>query len=133
MDLMDQIKHMSFSLAGYVHMKTGINRVNIIFYIIMIPSSQKKWGRELYLLCHVNQLVHCHFVHSRNPILLEGFSSKLVEMFTSTRQCGEPKLLLCQFEVKVIIEGQISDNKILDNILLCLFYMSSICLNFLQT
>jgi len=37
--------------------------------------------------------VHLHYrVCSINPIPIEGFSSNLAEMFTSTRGCAEPKV-----------------------------------------
>jgi len=52
--------------------------------------------------------------HSLNPIPIEGFSSNLAEMFTSTRGCAEPMLPMCQLKVKVTIKGQISSNQILD-------------------
>ena len=38
----------------------------------------------------------------------------LVEMLTSTRGCAEPMLQICQRKVKVTVEGQISNNQILD-------------------
>jgi len=55
--------------------------------------------------------VRLHYrVRSINPIPIEGFSSNLAEMFTSTRGCAEPMLPLCQLKVQVTIEGQISNN-----------------------
>jgi hypothetical protein len=56
--------------------------------------------------------------------LIEGFSSNLAQMFTSTGGCAEPMLLMCQLKVKVTIEGQISNNQILHNMLcsLCKSY-----------
>jgi len=54
-----------------------------------------------------------YHVRSINPIPIEGFSSNLAEMFTSTRGCAEPMLPMCQLKVKVTIEGQISNNQIL--------------------
>jgi hypothetical protein len=45
-------------------------------------------------------------VHSITPIPIEGFSSNLAQMFTSTRGCAEPMLPMSK--VKVTIEGQIS-------------------------
>jgi len=52
--------------------------------------------------------VRLHYrVRSINPIPIEGFSSHLAEMFTSTRGCLEPMLPMCQCKVKVTIEGQI--------------------------
>jgi hypothetical protein len=65
----------------------------------------------------VRRSVRLHFrVHSINPIPSEGFSSNLAQMFTSTRGCAEPMLPMCQLKVKVTIEGQISNNQILDSI-----------------
>ena len=51
-------------------------------------------------------------------------SSNLVAMLTSSRGCAEPMLPLCQLNVKVTIEGQISNNQIFDNTscLLCKSY-----------
>jgi hypothetical protein len=37
---------------------------------------------------------------------MEGFSSNFTQMFTSTGQCAEPILPLCQLKVKAILEGQ---------------------------
>jgi len=65
-------------------------------------------------LCRVGPSVRLHYrVCSINPIPMEGFSSNLTEMFTSTRGCTEPMLPMCQLKVKVTIEGQISNNQIL--------------------
>jgi hypothetical protein len=49
---------------------------------------------------------HFH-VRSINPMPIEGFSSNLAQMFTSTWGCAEPMLPMCQLKVKVTIEGQI--------------------------
>jgi len=71
----------------------------------------------------VSPSVPLHYrVCSIYPIPIEGFSSNLAEMFTSTRGCAEPMLPMCQ--LKVTIEGQISNNKILDTMLcpLCKSY-----------
>jgi hypothetical protein len=55
-----------------------------------------------------------HFrVRSINPIPIEGFSSNLAQMFTSARGSAEHVLPMCQ--LKVTIEGQISNNQILDS------------------
>ena len=63
----------------------------------------------------VGPSVRLHYrVRSSNPIPIEGFSSNLAEMFTSARGCAEPMLPMCQLKVKVTIEGQISNNQILD-------------------
>jgi hypothetical protein len=62
----------------------------------------------------VRPSVRLHFcVRSITPIPIEGFSSNLAQMFTSTRGCAEPMLPMCQLKVKVTIEGQISNNQIL--------------------
>jgi len=62
--------------------------------------------------------VRLHYlVRSIKPIPIEGFSLNLAEMFTSTRGCAELMLPKCQLKVKVTIEGQISNNEILDIIL----------------
>ena len=61
----------------------------------------------------VRPSVPLHYrVRSIYPIPIEGFSSNLAEMFTSTRGFAEPMLPMCQ--LKVTIEGQISNNQILD-------------------
>jgi len=63
----------------------------------------------------VGRSVRLHYrVRSTNPIPIEGFSSNLAEMFTSTRRCAEPMLSTCKLKVKVTIEGQILNNRILD-------------------
>jgi len=49
--------------------------------------------------------------------------SSLAEMFTSIRECAEPMLPMCQLKVNVKIEGQISNNQVLD-IMSCLLCMS---------
>jgi hypothetical protein len=74
------------------------------------------WGGGAIMdsLCRVGpsvgRLVRLHFrVRSITPIPIEGFSSNLAQMFTSTRGCAEPMLLICQLKVKVTIEGQISN------------------------
>ena len=59
--------------------------------------------------------VRLHYcVSSINPILIEEFSSNLAKIVTPTRGCAEPMLPMCQLKVKVTIEGQKSNNKILD-------------------
>jgi len=70
----------------------------------------KMWGEGYngFALSRPSARLHFH-VHSINPIPIEGFSSNLAEMFTSTRGCAEPMLLMCQLKVKIIIEGQISN------------------------
>jgi len=61
----------------------------------------------------VGPSVRLHYrIRSINPIPIERFSSKFAEMFTSIRGCAEPMLQMCQFKVKVTIEGQISKNQI---------------------
>jgi len=63
----------------------------------------------------VRPSVHLHYrVRSINPIPIEGFSSNVAEMFISTRRCAEPMLPMCRLKVRVTIEGQISNNQILD-------------------
>jgi len=44
---------------------------------------------------------------------MEEFSSNLAEMFTSTIECAEPMLPMCQLKVKVTLKGLIY--QILDN------------------
>jgi hypothetical protein len=78
----------------------------------------KCWGAIMDSLCHVrpsvSPSVRLHFrVRSINPIPIEGFSSNLSQMFTSRRGCAESILPMCQ--LKVIIEGQISNDQILDS------------------
>ena len=53
---------------------------------------------------------HVRFI---NPILIEGVSSNLAEMFTSTRGCREAMLPMFQLKVKGTVKGQISNNQIL--------------------
>jgi len=63
----------------------------------------------------VGRSVRLHYrVRSINPIPIEGSSSNLAEMFTSTRGCAESMLPMCQLKVNVTVEGQISNNQILD-------------------
>jgi hypothetical protein len=93
--------------------------IPLCFYVAIFICVAKKNNREnkrvaTLLLSCLN--VRLHFrVRSINPIPIEGFSSNLAQMFTSTRGCAEPMLLMCQLKVKVIIEGQISNNQILDS------------------
>jgi len=78
------------------------------------------WGWAIMdSLCRVRpsvgRSVRLHYrVRCINPIPIEGFSSNLAEMFTLTREWAKPMLLMCQLNVKVTIEGQISYNQILD-------------------
>jgi hypothetical protein len=60
-------------------------------------------------------------VHSVSPTLIEKFSSTLAQMFTSTRECAEAMLPMCQLKVQITIEGQISNNKILHSMSCPLF------------
>jgi hypothetical protein len=71
-----------------------------------------------------NQILDSYRVRSVSPTLIEGFSSNLAQMLTSRRGCAEPMLPMCQLKVKVTIEGQISNNQILDSMscLLCKSY-----------
>jgi hypothetical protein len=67
-------------------------------------------------LCRVRRSVRrpsvrLHFrVRSINHIPIEGFSSTLAQMFTTTRGCAELMLPMCKLKVKVTIEGQLSNN-----------------------
>jgi hypothetical protein len=49
----------------------------------------------------------CH-VRSVSPTQTERFSPNLAQMFTFSRGCAEPMLPVCQLNVKITIEGQIS-------------------------
>ena len=79
------------------------------------------WGEGYhgFALLRPSVRLHCR-VRSINPLLIEGFSSNLAKRFTSTRGYAEPMLLMCQLKVKVTIEGQISNNQILDIMLFLL-------------
>jgi len=50
---------------------------------------------------------------------MEGFPSNLNDTFTSTMECAEPMLSMCQ--VKVTVKGQILNKQILD-IMSCPLY-----------
>ena len=52
---------------------------------------------------------------------MEGFPLNLSDTFTSTRECAEPMLPMCQLEVKVTVKCQILNNQILD-IMSCPLY-----------
>jgi hypothetical protein len=54
-------------------------------------------------------------VRSFNHIPIEGFSSNLAQMFTSTRECAKPMLPMCQLKVNVTIKCQILNNQTLDS------------------
>jgi hypothetical protein len=91
--------------------------------LLIMPLPQNVGGAIMDSLCRVGPSVRLHYhVRSKNPIPIEGFSSNLAQMFTSTRGCAEPMLPMCQ--VKVTIEGQISNNQILDSMScpLCKFF-----------
>jgi hypothetical protein len=84
--------------------------------MFIIPQPQNVAGAIMDSLCRValsiGPSVRLHYsVRSINPIPIEGFSSNLAQMFTSTRGCAEPMLATCQFKVKVTIEGQILNNQ----------------------
>jgi len=85
--------------------------------IIPPPQNVVVGGYNGFALSRPSVCLH-YRVRSINPILIEGFSSNLDEMFTSTRGYAELMLPMCQLKVKVTIEGQISNNQILD-IMLC--------------
>jgi len=93
--------------------------INLIFWhypaleYIVIPPPQKSLCRVRRSVGRSVRLYYC--VRSISPIPIEGFSSNLAEMFTSTRGCAEPMLPKCQLKVNVTIEGQTSNNQILDN------------------
>ena len=80
---------------------------------------------ELNLACSYNGFassrpsvglsVRLHYrVRSINSIPIEGFSSNVAAMFTLSMGCAEPMVPLCHLNVKVTIEGHISNNQILD-------------------
>jgi len=77
-------------------------------------------GALMDSLCRVGRRSVCrsvrlHYrVRSINPTPIEVFCSNLAEMFTSTRECASPMLPMCPLKVKVTLEGQISNNQILD-------------------
>jgi len=54
---------------------------------------------------------------------MEGFPSNLNDPFTSTKECAEPMLFMCQLKVKVTGKGQILNKQILD-IMFCLLCQS---------
>jgi len=70
-------------------------------------------GYDGFALSRLSVGLH-YRVRSINPIPIQGFSSNLAEMFTSTRGCAEPMLHICQLKVKVTIECKILNNQILD-------------------
>jgi len=89
-----------------------------IFYTLFITPPQNVRAM-MDSLCRVRPSVGpsvlLHYrVRSINPIPIDGFYSNLAAMLTSSRGCAEPMLPLCQLNVKVTIEGQISNNQILD-------------------
>jgi len=93
-------------------------------FIIPPPQNVGRGGAIMDSLYRVRPSVRLHYrVRSINTILIEGFSSNLAEMFTSTRVCAEPRLPVWQLKVKVTIDGQISNNQILDN-MSCPLYKS---------
>ena len=53
---------------------------------------------KYYTFCHVRSIT---------PLLMEGFPSNLNDTFTSTRECAELMLPMCQLKVKVTVKGQI--------------------------
>ena len=55
-------------------------------------------NKQYYTLCCVRSIT---------PLLMEGFSSNLNYTFTSTMECAEPMMLMCQVKVKVRVKGQI--------------------------
>jgi len=89
------------------------------FFSLYTRNKMCVGGAIMDLLCpvcpSVRPSVGLHYlVRSINPIPIEGLSSNLAEMFTSTSGCTEPMLPMCQLKVKVTIEGQKSNNQILD-------------------
>jgi len=89
----------------------------------MLPMCQVKvkvtvkgqiFNKQYYTLFHVRSI---------NPIPMEGFPSNLNETFTSTMECAEPMLSMCQLKVKVTVKGQIF-NKLILHIMSCPLYYS---------
>jgi hypothetical protein len=98
-----------FKHGSNVHLNKGMCRTHVAHVSAQGQgnnwrSSIKQWNIRQY--CCVSYV---------SPTLIERFSSILAQMFTSTRECAELMLPMCQLKVKVKIEGQISNNKILDS------------------
>jgi len=69
----------------------------------MLPMCQVKvkvtvkgqiFNKQYYTLCPVCSIT---------PLLMEGFPSNLNDTFTSTWECAEPMLPMCQVKVKVTV------------------------------
>ena len=95
-----------------------------ISYTLFLSPHHKMWGlcwirfvasvgRSVGRSVRPSVLLH-YRVRSINPIPIEGFSSNLAVILTSLRGCAKPMLPLCQLNVKVTINGQISNSQMLD-------------------
>jgi len=69
---------------------------------------------KYYTLCRVRSIT---------PLLMKVFPSNLNDTFTSTRECAEPMLLMCQIKVKVTVKGKNINIRIL-HIMSCPLYNS---------
>ena len=66
-------------------------------FILIIPPPHNVGGGGYNGLAFSRPSVRFHYhVRSINPIPIEGFSSNLAEMFTSTRGCAEPMSAQCE-------------------------------------
>jgi len=115
---------LSLSVLSTVPVRLSVRNTSCllhIFYTIFYHPTTKCGGYDGFALSRpsvgrsVGPSVLLHYrVRSINPIPIDGFSLNLAAMLTSSRECAEPMLPLCQLNVKVTIEGQISNNQILD-------------------
>jgi len=79
---------------------------------IIIAPPQNVGGGGLYWIRFVASVGRSDgpspiLVRSITPLLKEGFPSNLNDTFTSTRECAEPMLPMCQLKVTVTVKGQI--------------------------
>ena len=96
-----------------VPVRLSVRNTSYLLYPFFHPTT--KWGGGYNEFALSRPSVRLHYrVRSINPKPIEGFSSNLAAMFASSRGCAEPMLPICQLNVKVTIEGQISNNQILD-------------------
>jgi hypothetical protein len=109
-------KWKDINCMGVFILPTGISRKEVLIGGVSLQNGGG--GYNGFALSHrsFSLSVRFHYrVRSINSIPIEGFSTNLAQLFTSTRGCAEPMLPKCQLKVKVTIEGQISNNQILNS------------------
>jgi len=116
-----QIMTLALSVLSDVPVRLSVRNISCPLHIsyTLFTTLPQNMGAIMDSVCRVRPSVgpsvRLHYrVRSINPISIEGFSSNVAAMFTLSMGCAEPMVPLCHLNVKVTIEGHISNNQILD-------------------